>query len=78
MLTPSEEEVDVEVTREDQSQINKFGRINIRKIEIKSELKGLEKNIQDLDDADEAVMLADDTEAGNIKIQVSLSEKRAS
>ena len=37
MVRPAEEEVDVEVRREDQDNINKFARLNARKQELQEE-----------------------------------------
>ena len=39
MVRPAEEEVDVEVRREDQDNINKFARLNARKQELEEERK---------------------------------------
>ena len=39
MVTPAEEEVDTEVRREDQNNINKFARLNARLHELREERK---------------------------------------
>lgn len=52
---------DVEVTIDDQNKINKFARLNQRLEEVRLILKRKKKNVQDLNDAlDEILLQADD------------------
>lgn len=67
MLSPCETEIDVEVRLIDQQQINEFGRINSRKHELNSDVKELRKALETLEDAEESVMLADDS-PGSIRV----------
>jgi prefoldin subunit 4 len=50
---------EVDVTREDQQRINEFSRLNNRKIDLKSSVEKLQKEVQDLDDASEGVLMAE-------------------
>ena len=59
-------EVDVEVRREDQALINEFGRLNARKHDARDEVAEAKKRAEELDDAEEGVMLAD-AEPGTVK-----------
>ncbi|XP_036280390.1 prefoldin subunit 4 [Pipistrellus kuhlii] len=51
---------DVNVTFEDQQKINKFARITSRITELKEEIDVKKKQLQNLEDACEDIMLADD------------------
>jgi hypothetical protein len=57
----------VQVRLEDQKCINEFGRLNSRKTEAKEDLAEAKKRLQELEDADEAVLLADEAVPGAIK-----------
>jgi len=59
-LVKKEEEVDEEVTREDQDNINAFGRLNNRLHEIEDEQKELQDQINNIQDASNELLLADD------------------
>merc|ERR1712178_231562 len=50
----------VEVTWEDQKRINSFGRLHNRKVELLSHVKVQEKLVEDLEDAGNEIMLADE------------------
>ena len=63
--SPSTE--DVEVRRVDQDMINEFGRLNARKHEAREEVELEKKASDDLDDAEEGVLLADASETGAVK-----------
>lgn len=51
-----------EVTWEDQKRINLFGRLNGRKYEVAGEIKGLTELQENLVDASDEAMIADDEE----------------
>ena len=51
-----------EVTWEDQKRINLFGRLNGRKYEVAGEIKGLTELQENLADASDEAMIADDDE----------------
>uniref|UniRef100_A0A8D0U995 Prefoldin subunit 4 n=1 Tax=Sus scrofa TaxID=9823 RepID=A0A8D0U995_PIG len=53
-------ETDVNVTFEDQQKINKFARNTSRITELKEEIEVKKKQLQNLEDACEDIMLADD------------------
>ena len=57
----------MEVRRQDQDLINEFGRLNTSKYEARDEIAEAKKRADELGDAEEAVMLADDSEKGAIK-----------
>jgi hypothetical protein len=46
MVRPAEEEVDVEVRRQDQDNINKFARLNARLQELREERKVIKVRLQ--------------------------------
>ena len=56
--------------RGDQEAINEFGRLNLRRAELRGEAAELDKKILELGDAEEACMLADEGAAGAVKIMV--------
>lgn len=56
-LLAKEDENDNEVRREDQENINKFARLNARLTDVRSELKGLKKELERLDDASTELMM---------------------
>mmetsp|Transcript_21316 Transcript_21316/g.50664 ORF Transcript_21316/g.50664 Transcript_21316/m.50664 type:complete len:130 (-) Transcript_21316:1544-1933(-) len=58
MVRPAEEEVDVEVRREDQNNINKFARLNARKQELQEERDIIKKSLERLEDASTELMMA--------------------
>ena len=59
---PKEPEDDVEVRLEDQKAINSFGRLNTRMNELEEELKEKRSLYDQLDDAANEIILADDDE----------------
>ena len=69
MLSPtsSSDAADVEVRRVDQDMINEFGRLNARKHEAREEVAEDKKRGEELEDAEEGIMLADTSEPGVIK-----------
>jgi len=52
-----EEENDAEVRRVDQENINKFGRLNARLYEVRSERDDLKKKLERIDDASTELMM---------------------
>ena len=50
----------MEVTLKDQQAINTFGRLNNRKHELEDSIKGKKKALEDLEDAGNELMLADE------------------
>jgi len=56
MLAP-EDESEVEVRREDQENINKFGRLNARLHECRDEIAVLKKKLEEMDDASTELMM---------------------
>jgi len=70
------DERDVEVTWEDQQNINTFGRLNTRLHECEAEIKYKEDEITNLQDASNEIILADDDDAvryhlGEVFVEVS-------
>ncbi|KAL9182871.1 hypothetical protein ACHAXT_004150 [Thalassiosira profunda] len=57
MILNKEEENDAEVRREDQDQINEFGRLNARLHEVRGEVGGLKKLLEKIDDASTELMM---------------------
>ena len=55
---------------EDQLEINEFGKLNGKKKEMQQELQALEKVLIGHEEAEEGVMLADESTPGAIKVQV--------
>mmetsp|Transcript_17259 Transcript_17259/g.35622 ORF Transcript_17259/g.35622 Transcript_17259/m.35622 type:complete len:132 (-) Transcript_17259:243-638(-) len=60
MITPAEEENNVEVRREDQNNINKFARLNARLHELRGERKVIKQSLERLDDASTELMMSSD------------------
>mmetsp|Transcript_6607 Transcript_6607/g.10312 ORF Transcript_6607/g.10312 Transcript_6607/m.10312 type:complete len:131 (+) Transcript_6607:126-518(+) len=58
MVTPAEEEVDVEVRREDQDNINKFAGLNARLRELREERNLIKQSLERLDDASTELMMS--------------------
>jgi hypothetical protein len=71
-MTSAEEEADVEVRRADQDMINEFGRLNARKSEAGEEVEACRVRVQELDDVEEGILLADADDAGCLKCVVRL------
>ena len=61
---------DVVVRKEDQVEICEFGKLNARRTELREDLAEVEKRLSELEDAEEAVMLADESEPGAFKLKV--------
>ena len=59
---PQPDEEDVEVRLEDQRAINTFGRLNTRMHELEEELKEKRSQYDQIDDASNEIILADDDE----------------
>ncbi|KAF0305385.1 putative prefoldin subunit 4 [Amphibalanus amphitrite] len=53
---------DVHVTREDQSKINKFARLNAKLQDLQDEIKDKENLMKNLDDASDELLMVDDEE----------------
>ena len=88
----ADESPDVQVRLEDQQEINLFGRLNSRKVELQGDIVEVEvrrwgapcnarggtaspfhptqKRLSDLENAEEAVLLADETAEGSTKILI--------
>ncbi|XP_041375571.1 prefoldin subunit 4-like [Gigantopelta aegis] len=60
MATVKDIEADAQVTYEDQQKINKFARHNARLNDIREELVAKKKELQNLDDASDELVLLDD------------------
>mmetsp|Transcript_16992 Transcript_16992/g.16402 ORF Transcript_16992/g.16402 Transcript_16992/m.16402 type:complete len:135 (-) Transcript_16992:164-568(-) len=58
ILAP-EEENEADVRREDQENINKFGRLNARLYEVRAERDDLKKNLEQIEDASTELMMGD-------------------
>ena len=70
-ISPTEEEgPDVEVTAADQLCINEFGRLNARKHELRAEAATARAREAEIGDAEEGILLADDSTLGALKIAV--------
>jgi len=61
--TIKDSETDAQVTLEDQQKINKFARHNAKLQDIKEELKTKQKELENLQDAEEELLMLDDEEA---------------
>ncbi|KAA0155796.1 hypothetical protein FNF27_03315 [Cafeteria roenbergensis] len=72
-LRPSEVEVDIPVRWEDQKQINEFGGLNNRRVELRAKVDSLKKQLTDLEDAEEAVLMAED-DGENPAVMVAIGE----
>lgn len=72
-LYPAEEESpDVEVTAVDQLYINEFGRLNARKHELRDAAAAARTREAELGDAEEGILLADESAPGALKIAVGI------
>ncbi|KAL4235098.1 Prefoldin subunit 4 [Mactra antiquata] len=63
MATSIKEDADAQVTFEDQQKINKFARSNAKLRDIKEELKAKKKEIENLEFAEEELMMQDSDDA---------------
>ena len=63
-LTVSPTFPSLQVRRQDQEQINEFGRGNMRRSELRDDLAEVDKRVLELGDAEEMVMLADADDEG--------------
>ena len=70
MVRPAEEEVDVEVRREDQDNINKFARLNARLQELREERTVIKQSLERLDDASTELMM----NSGSDKVMLLIGE----
>merc|ERR1712154_86771 len=76
-------ENDAQVTYEDQQKINNFARTNTRLLDLKEELSAKEKALQNLNDAEEELMMAEgdsDTvpyQIGEVLVEMTLEEAQA-
>ncbi|XP_045121136.1 prefoldin subunit 4-like isoform X2 [Portunus trituberculatus] len=61
-ITVAELDSDVHITYEDQQKINRFARCNARHGDIKEELKIKENDLQNLQDAEDEMMIALDSD----------------
>ncbi|NXF28640.1 PFD4 protein, partial [Nyctibius bracteatus] len=61
---------DVNVTFEDQQKINKFARNTSRITELKEEIEVKKKQLQNLEDACDDIMMLDDGDSGLIPYQI--------
>ncbi|XP_064399232.1 prefoldin subunit 4-like [Halichondria panicea] len=59
---------EVNVSHEDQTNINKFARGSLRLNELAEEIKEKEKELQNLEEAGDELMLADDDEPAVLKV----------
>lgn len=69
MLT-QEEENDNEVRREDQENINLFGRLNAKLYEIRAERDDYKKHLERLEDASAELMMMDDSSSGSCLLRL--------
>ena len=69
-MTSSKVDDDVEVTFEDQKQINSFARKNVRVNEVQSEIESLKKELQNVEDAADDLLLLDDDECGIVGYKI--------
>ena len=58
-MLAQEEEVEAEVRKQDQEQINEFGKNNARLAEVTEELNSLKQQLETLDDASTELMMGD-------------------
>ncbi|KAF0696296.1 Aste57867_12929 [Aphanomyces stellatus] len=68
MLAP-QQEVEVDVRKEDQDRINEFGRNNSRLADLRDELKALKDKLETLDDANTEIMMG-----GGDNVQLFIGE----
>ncbi|NWU53462.1 PFD4 protein, partial [Dromas ardeola] len=69
-LTSSQAAEDVNVTFEDQQKINKFARNTSRITELKEEIEVKKKQLQNLEDACDDIMMLDDSDSLLIPYQI--------
>ncbi|ETW03013.1 hypothetical protein H310_05448 [Aphanomyces invadans] len=69
MLAP-QQEVEVDVRKEDQERINEFGRNNSRLADLRDELKALKEKLETLDDANTEIMMG---EGNNVQLFIGES-----
>uniref|UniRef100_A0A7S1G3G5 Prefoldin subunit 4 n=1 Tax=Bicosoecida sp. CB-2014 TaxID=1486930 RepID=A0A7S1G3G5_9STRA len=74
MLSPAEEEVEVDVRLEDQTKICEFGVLNARVSELRDEIKAIKKTMETYEDAEAEVSLADDAGDGAPAFMLMLGE----
>nr|CAG4635853.1 EOG090X0JBP [Artemia franciscana] len=65
----SEFDTDVHILEEDQQKINKFARLNARFEELKDELKSMQNDLKNIEDASDDIMLLDEA-AGPIPFMI--------
>jgi prefoldin subunit 4 len=73
MLSTLDESKEVEVRWVDQQMICEFGRLNGRKKELEEDSAELDKRANDMSDAEEGVMLVDETREGATKLLIGES-----
>ncbi|CAL1532761.1 unnamed protein product [Lymnaea stagnalis] len=82
--TMKDSQSDVQVTFEDQEKINRFARTNARLMDFKEELAAKEKELENLTDAEEELVLAEADSStvpyqiGEVLVEMSLEEAQAS
>ncbi|OQR97630.1 hypothetical protein ACHHYP_10177 [Achlya hypogyna] len=69
MLAP-QQEVEVDVRKEDQDRINEFGRNNSRLADVRDEVKALKDKLETLDDANTEIMMG---EGDNVQLFIGES-----
>ncbi|XP_052230489.1 prefoldin subunit 4-like [Dreissena polymorpha] len=80
MATTIKEDADAQVTFEDQQKINKFARTNVKLQDIKEELKAKQKELENLEFAEEELMMQEGDDApipyqvGEVFISISSEE----
>ncbi|KAK2722541.1 hypothetical protein QYM36_002917 [Artemia franciscana] len=62
-------DTDVHILEEDQQKINKFARLNARFEELKDELKSMQNDLKNIEDASDDIMLLDEA-AGPIPFMI--------
>ncbi|XP_078607262.1 prefoldin subunit 4-like [Branchiostoma floridae x Branchiostoma japonicum] len=62
-LKPSQGDADVQVTYEDQQKINTFANKNAKLVELKEEVEAKQKELQNLEDASDDLLMVDDESA---------------
>ncbi|CAH1270622.1 prefoldin subunit 4-like [Branchiostoma lanceolatum] len=77
-IKPSQGEADVQVTFDDQQKINTFANKNAKLVELKEEIEAKQKELQNLEDASDDLLMVDDESApipyriGEVFISMSL------
>lgn len=69
---PTDAEEIKQVLWEDQQQINLFGRLNTRMHELQAEIKSLNNQIQNVDDAEQEIYITEDIKFDIVLYKVSL------